>query len=109
MHYTYKLLLICVYIYIYIIDIDICVDASHMSGRSRFGSIRFGSRFSKSHRFGSVRFGNFVFFRFDAVRPAAVERVMVPVWFDSVLCPVAASSVISRLGSAGLVWFLIPS
>ena len=40
-----------------------------LTGRNRFGSIRFGSRlFSKSHRFGSVR--KMVFPWFDAVRPA---------------------------------------
>ena len=44
--------------------IPCCSDQVYVkgiSGRNRFGSIRFGSEFSKFHRFGSVRFGNWNF------------------------------------------------
>ena len=76
------------------------------SGMNRFGSIRFGSIFSKCL---SGSFGNCFAFRFDAVRPAFFEHVMVrsgSVRFGSASGSSRFQNKAVRFGS---VRFLIPS
>ena len=76
-----------------------------ITGRKRFGSIRFGSRLFKIDRFGSVR---------KCIFPGSTQfglrfsdtPWLAPVRFGSVPRPVPAGSGIKRFGS---VRFLIPS
>ena len=81
----------------------------------RFGSVRFGSEIDigSKHVIGLVRFGSEnKISRFDAVRPALLERVMVrsgSVRFGSAFGSGRFRNFTVRFGSAGSVRFLTPS